>query len=103
MFRSKGIDPEIVALRERATALETLSETLRVEFNKVWAELKDLRAEVQLLQKQPPLMWANAPLHVTEDEEDAKWQLDNGMIEKKEYEELLQQLGLEPKVETIHY
>lgn len=42
--------------------------------------------------------WAQVPLHVPEDEEDANHLFNIGAIDKKQYEELLKQVGLNPEI-----
>lgn len=38
---------------------------------------------------------ANAPMYISETEEDAQWQLDNNLISKEMYEEILHEAGLQ--------
>lgn len=67
--------------------------------------LERYREQAAALEKarevQPVPSWtANVPLHVSEDEEEAKWQLENGLIDDKMFNEILEQAGLEPRIEV---
>ena len=74
------------------------------EIHKLWESVHELQAAAAKAPAEPEIpMWANVPMHVTDDEEDAKWQLDNGLIDRNEYEKLLEEVGLAPNVEIEHY
>lgn len=49
----------------------------------------------QKAEQTPPAMWANVPLHVPEYEEDAQWALDNNLVDKKLYQDILDAAGFE--------
>lgn len=90
--------------RKQIDDLKLLFEALRTTLNEVFLESKESKIRLDIAEKQPEpvTFFGNAPLHVSEEAEDAKWQLDNGIIDRKLYEEILEEVGLEPNVE-IHY
>lgn len=47
----------------------------------------------------PQSFFGNVPLHVTEEEEDARYQLDAGFIDTAEYKQILADIGLDPSIE----
>lgn len=69
---------------------------LKARENEVSALIELLKAEkvVVPVQPAPHSFIGNAPLYVDETEEDAKWQLDNGLIDHKMYEDILKEAGL---------
>lgn len=110
MFSKKpqGIDPLIVELQLFQARAEILLENHRVEINKAfesnmkqWDRIRELEEELKEATK-PVTFFGNAPIGISEEAEDAKWQLDNGIIDRQLYEEILKEVGLEPNVE-IHY
>lgn len=83
----------------------------QIEYNaELRKQIKKLKKRVAAIDKtlipykdpQPTSFFGNAPIAVSDDEEDARWQFANGMIDKTEYEEILKEVGLEPNIE-VHY
>jgi hypothetical protein len=61
-------------------------------------ELKHSQEELRKLREATPVptqMVANAPLYMSEQEEDLQWQLDNGLITKEELQDVLKAAGIE--------
>lgn len=96
--------------RERIAKLEGQVESLRAELRLSLTQLNTLaefyrdginRARVAAEQAEAALanpQWTNHPLHVTEDEEDLKWQADNNIISQTELADMLKEQGLDPNI-----
>lgn len=74
---------------------------LRHEIKKLKKRLKQVDATLLPYKNpQPQSFFGNAPIAVSETEEDAQWQLDAGLIDKREYQQLVAELGLDPTIEV---
>jgi DNA repair exonuclease SbcCD ATPase subunit len=87
LSQALGEKEELLASQRSMLAL---IERLQTKVDELEAALEEARntlpASISML--------GGVPLHVSEDEEEAKWQLENGLIDKKMYDDILQEVGL---------
>jgi hypothetical protein len=87
LSQALGEKEELLASQRSMLAL---IERLQTKVDELEAALEEARntlpASVSML--------GGVPLHVSEDEEEAKWQLENGLIDKKMYNDILEEVGL---------
>lgn len=99
--------------RERIAKLEGQVESLRSELRLSLVHLHELaqfyrdgieRARTAAEQAEAALSnpnWTNHPLHVSEDEEDLRFQRENNIISQAELEDMLKEHGLDPNITTF--
>lgn len=75
-------------------SLVTAHASLLDQFREQSKDLKEARTQPE------QVSWmANVPLHVSEDEEEARWQLENGLIDRELFSEILSEVGLDPNID----
>ena len=104
-FQVESLREELELARDRCESLQgahdSLTESHRslLEVHREQTEdLKRANERIEELLKppeQPVTFVANAPIHVSEDEDEARWQLDNGLIDQEMYNEILKEIGFQ--------
>lgn len=111
MWSNSALEVRIDTLSQAVTDLTVKAAEEKADLTLVIAEL---RKEIKKLKKQlkavdetllpykdpePQSFFGNVPIHVTELEEDAKYKLDAGFINEEEFKDILEEAGLDPRIE----
>lgn len=120
--RVRQLEETVRALREKSVENRAIKDLLEGQIEKLVDQLSvlnDAHADLvtahsslldahreqaaalrQVREVQPVTSWnANVPLHVSEDEEEAQWQLENGLIDREMFNAVLEEAGLTPNIE----
>lgn len=110
-FQVKILHEELEVTRDRLESVQAAHDSLTEAHTSLLkvhgeqtAKLAQAHERIEELLQPPeqPVTWVgNAPIHVSEDEEEAQWQLENGLIDKGMYEEILKEVGFQnPTIEV---
>lgn len=115
--RVRVLEGHVEALKGNAASTAAVRDVLESQVDKLLKQLSEVtdahrslldahREQAEVLERvrtvQPVSvpMQGNVPLWMPEAEEDARFQLENGLIDKQLYNEILEEIGLEPNTEV---